>query len=507
MIDAALRRVLLKLGLIFIFCHRSAGSYGYSYPDCTYLKGNENSTHYGGRCFCYSSGTVIKWKDIWSTFQVRLIGDDGVRLVYPMETRNCREPDDVITLSRCLFDHYWPSSSTEENRLEIPLVDQDVCFMVKSKRASIQYTLEVSAKKLNRVHFGLFIIGVTLFYFAGTVCRSSLFYYSAGVSLGVISILIFLLFVLKNFIPKRGLFLMLFGASSSLSYLGFQQLLANWEEVISIYWREVLGYLLMSGFISFAVCYKRGPITDERTLVLMTWMLQIIAMGMIYHGITYPTACYAVLAVLLGLKFIPYLGTLLLATCSQTGRLLRSVKGLFGRRQPRARLLTEEEYREQGEAHTRASLEALRVHCTSPDFPAWDTVLRLRSPQRFASFLRGGSHLTPEESNTHDQQYGVGGAYYEGMLFPGQGRGAPSSRGAPQHGRGEDLSEDELEYYEPAQALPPPIPLHSPAPTPSLPASRAVALPPAYTPPVCPYPALPYTPHSDATMTEDLELF
>uniref|UniRef100_A0A0E9VJ19 Uncharacterized protein n=1 Tax=Anguilla anguilla TaxID=7936 RepID=A0A0E9VJ19_ANGAN len=39
MIDAALRRVLLKLGLIFIFCHRSAGSYGYSYPDCTYLKG------------------------------------------------------------------------------------------------------------------------------------------------------------------------------------------------------------------------------------------------------------------------------------------------------------------------------------------------------------------------------------------------------------------------------------------------------------------------------------
>uniref|UniRef100_A0A0E9VDB1 Uncharacterized protein n=1 Tax=Anguilla anguilla TaxID=7936 RepID=A0A0E9VDB1_ANGAN len=34
---------------------------------------------------------------------------------------------------------------------------------------------------------------------------------------------------------------MLFGSSSSLSYLGFQQLLANWEEVISIYWREVLG--------------------------------------------------------------------------------------------------------------------------------------------------------------------------------------------------------------------------------------------------------------------------
>ncbi|KAJ8351535.1 hypothetical protein SKAU_G00230110 [Synaphobranchus kaupii] len=484
--------------------------------DCTYLKGNENSTHYGGRCFCYSSGTVIKWKDIWSTFQVRVIGDDGVHLVYPMETQNCHEPDDIITLSKCTFKHYWPSSSTGEESLDIPLVDQDVCFMVKSKRASVQYTLQVSGKKLNRVHFSLFIIGVTLFYFAGAVCRSSLFYYSTGVSLGVISILIFLLFVLKDFIPKRGLFLMLFGASSSLSYLGFQQLLAHWEEVMSVYWREVLGYLLVSGFISFAVCYKRGPITDERTLLLMTWTMQIVAMGMVHHGITYPMASYALLACLLGLKCIPHLWKLLLATCRQTGRVLRSALGLFWRRRrPQARLLTEEEYREQGEVHTKASLEALREHCTSRDFPAWDTVLRLRSPQRFASFLRGGSHLTPGESRTHDQQYGLGGAYFEDMLYPGQGRGAPSSLGAPQHGGGDDLSEDELEYYQPGLLPPiplppiplPPIPRPSPSPAPSIPIRGSVSLLPAYTPPVCPYPALPYIPHSDATVTEDLEPF
>ncbi|XP_061089632.1 nuclear envelope integral membrane protein 2 isoform X2 [Conger conger] len=482
---------------------------------CTYLKANENSTHFGGRCFCYSSGTVIKWKDIWSSFQVHVIGEDGVHLVYPMETRNCREPEDVITLAKCLFDHYWPSSSTGEKSLDIPLVDQDVCFMVKSKRASVQYTLQVSGKRLNRVNFSLFITGLALFYFAGALCRSSLFYYSAGVSLGVISIFIFLLFVLKHFIPKRGVFLMLFGASSSLSYLGFQQLLANWEEVMSMYWREVLGYLLVSGFISFAVCYKRGPITDERTLALATWVLQIVAMAMMYHGITYPTAAYVVLAGLLGLKCLPYLYGLLLATCRQTGQVLRSGVGVLRKprwwRKPRVRLLTEEEYREQGEVHTRASLEALREHCTSADFPAWDTVLRLRAPQRFAGFLRGGSHLTPQESQTHDQQYGLGGAYYEGMIFPGQGRGPPAGRGAPQQGAGDDLSEEEQEYYEPTQAFPPPAPLRSPTPlrslAPSLPARSAIPLPPAYTPPACPYPALPYSPHSDATATEDLELF
>ncbi|KAJ8246646.1 hypothetical protein GJAV_G00253860 [Gymnothorax javanicus] len=473
--DGAVRRMLLKLGLLFFFCHRSEAIYGYSYADCTYLSGNEVSSHYGGRCFCYRSSAAIKWKDICSTYKVSIDGEDGVRLVYPMETRDCHRPDDFITLSMCLFEHYWPSSFTEEKSLDIPLIDQEVCFMVKSKRSSVKYTLQVSDKKLNRFYFGLFITGVTLFIFAGAVCRSSLFYYGAGVSLGVISIFIFLLLVLRNFIPNRGVFVILFGATSSLSYLGFQQLLANWEEVMSTYKREILGYLLASGFISFVVCYKKGPITDERTLNLMT---------------------------------------LLLAICRLIGWLLRSFLGLFGRprwwrRQPRVRLLTEEEYREQGEVHTRTALEGLREHCTRPDFPAWDTVLRLRSPQRFASFLRGDSHISPEESQSHDQQYGLGGAYFEGLIFPGQVSGQPPSRGAPQHGGGDDLSEDEQEYSE--APLTPPIPPHSLAPhrspAPSLPVGGAVPLPPAHTPQVFPYPALPYTPYSQTTDSEDLEPF
>ncbi|KAI1884862.1 hypothetical protein AGOR_G00214220 [Albula goreensis] len=480
MMHAAAGGVLPKIFVfIFIFCHYADASYGYSYADCTYLKGNEESTHYGGRCFCYSSGTVIKWKDIWSTFQVRVTGDDGVRLVYPMEAGNCLEPDNFITLSRCIYDHYWASSSTGEKSLDIPLVAQDVCFMVKSKRASVQYTLQVAGKKLNRVHFGLFISGAILFYFAGAVCRSPPFYYSAGVSLGMISIPVFILFLLKSFIPKRGLFL-LFGVSSSLSYMGLRHLLAHWDEVLALYWRELLGYLLMSCLISFAICYKRGPITDEKSLVLLTWTVQIVAMGMMYYGIT------------------------------QTGRLFRGGPGLF-RRRPQVPLLTEEEYREQGETYTRASLEALREHCTSAGFPAWDTVLRLRSPQRFAEFLRGGSHLSPGESQTHELQYGLGGTYFEDMIFSGNRGGAASVRGDFQHGSWGDVSQEELEYYEPALPAPspPPTPLPSPAPvrTPALPSSDSVSLPPMYELPMCPYPALTYTHHPEASMPEDLELF
>lgn len=46
------------------------------------------------------------------------------------------------------------------------------------------------------------------------------------------------------------------------------------------------------------------------------------------------------------------------------------------------RLLTEEEYRIQGEVETRKALEELREYCNSPDCSAWKTISRIQSPKR-----------------------------------------------------------------------------------------------------------------------------
>lgn len=40
---------------------------------------------------------------------------------------------------------------------------------------------------------------------------------------------------------KRGLFLLLFGAGSGLSYLGIQKLINERDEIMHMYWRELLG--------------------------------------------------------------------------------------------------------------------------------------------------------------------------------------------------------------------------------------------------------------------------
>lgn len=73
------------------------------------------------------------------------------------------------------------------------------------------------------------------------------------------------------------------------------------------------GYLLVSGFVSLAVCYRLGPVTSRRTLNAATWTLQAVGVVLACHGVTYAPVSWILLAVLLGLKILPLLFALFLA--------------------------------------------------------------------------------------------------------------------------------------------------------------------------------------------------
>lgn len=60
----------------------------------------------------------------------------------------------------------------------------------------------------------------------------------------------------------------------------------------------------------------------------------------------------------------------------------RKANRFFRSEEPEIRLLTEDEYREQGEAETVKALEELRGFCSSPKFPSWLAVVKLQSPQK-----------------------------------------------------------------------------------------------------------------------------
>uniref|UniRef100_A0A8C9FRK1 Nuclear envelope integral membrane protein 1 n=1 Tax=Pavo cristatus TaxID=9049 RepID=A0A8C9FRK1_PAVCR len=149
------------------------------------------------------------------------------------------------------------------------------------------------------------------------------------------------------------------------------------------------------GFVSFAVCYRYGPLENERSINLLSWALQLLGLALMYLGIQIrPIA----LALVLGNNW-----------CHSAGRRAQSAR--LGPSPPR--LLTEEEYRIQGEVETRRALEELRNYCRSPDFSAWTAVSRIQSPKRFAEFVGGASHLTASEVSFHEQEYGLGGVFLE----------------------------------------------------------------------------------------------
>lgn len=182
----------------------------------------------------------------------------------------------------------------------------------------------------------------------------------------------------------------------------------------------VLGYVLIVGLCSFAACYSHGPLADEGSRDLLMWTLRFFSLVLVYAGMATPLFAYAVVILLLFSSSLPYL--------QRAFSYLRwKMRPLFTTEPLVLRYLTDDEYREQTEAETARALEELRQACWRPDFPSWLAVSRLQAPKKFADFVLGASHLSPEEVNTHEKQYGLGGAFLEEQLFSLQTDSLPAS--------------------------------------------------------------------------------
>ncbi|XP_040510827.1 nuclear envelope integral membrane protein 1 isoform X4 [Gallus gallus] len=257
--------------------------------------------------------------------------------------------------------------------------------------------------------FLVFFLGLLLFFCGDMLSRSQLFFYSAGISIGLLASLLILIYVMSKAMPKKSpvYFLLVGGWSFSLYLL--QLVFKNLREICKSYWQYLLGYLLLMGFVSFGVCYRYGPLENERSINLLSWALQLLGLALMYLGIQIRPIALALVVIAVCTKNMDYP--------------LQWVYGVYKRVQSARlgpsppRLLTEEEYRIQGEVETRKALEELRNYCRSPDFSAWTAVSRIQSPKRFAEFVGGASHLTASEVSFHEQEYGLGGVFLEEQLF------------------------------------------------------------------------------------------
>ncbi|TSP79461.1 Nuclear envelope integral membrane protein 1 [Bagarius yarrelli] len=160
------------------------------------------------------------------------------------------------------------------------------------------------------------------------------------------------------------------------------------------------GYTAVVGFVSFAVCYRHGPLVEERSINILSWTLQIFGMLLIYSGTQVQQVALAIMVAAFCAKNLEYPVTMALILYKKLRPKLR------WKPEPR-RLLTEEEYQKQAEVETQKALEELRKQCSSPDFNTWKTV--------FADFIEGSPHLMSNEVSIHAQEYGS--SLFEDELF------------------------------------------------------------------------------------------
>uniref|UniRef100_A0A8C7DYS5 Nuclear envelope integral membrane protein 2 n=1 Tax=Naja naja TaxID=35670 RepID=A0A8C7DYS5_NAJNA len=328
-------------------------------------------------------------------------------VMYIPDEHECQHSEHFLDFLKCLISNIWQPSVSNQT---IMIVDQYVgktCFRIKPTN-KVLFTVSVQQK--SDIHVFL-------------PNRSNIFYYCAGIAFGIFIPLVFLVFMLKRFIPKLSTFWILMSGCwfSSLYMLYVSREKLKWMWNNSTYY--ILGYILSVGLISFAICKKRGPLGSEQSMDLLMWMLHVKGLVLIHFGVAIPQVAYAVTIAMLCTKFLHYP---LQASC-YVGK---KAAQYFHPEKLEPRYLTEDEYREQGETETVKALEELRIFCRNPTFPSWVAVVRLQSPQKFANFVLGSPHVSAEEMTAHEAQYGIGGVLLEQQLFHPETEAEPEPRNA-----------------------------------------------------------------------------
>ena len=140
----------------------------------------------------------------------------------------------------------------------------------------------------------------------------------------------------------------------------------------------VLGYLLLTGAVSFAMCYRMGPVENPRSLNLIQWTLQFVALALIFCSSYHQAASLTIVLVILLWEVIP-----------AKWKTRMQVEYQLKIRKPKPKLLSEQEYLDQTQESTRKALKELREFCKSPKCDPWKVTSRLASPTRFAEFVAG----------------------------------------------------------------------------------------------------------------------
>ncbi|XP_022919466.1 nuclear envelope integral membrane protein-like [Onthophagus taurus] len=256
------------------------------------------------------------------------------------------------------------------------------CVGIYSKE---KYAVQLNVLRIDYCKVLSLIFGVILFVSASKLSKNQFFYYLCGISLGVCASFLILVYFISKLFPKKPFMYGVVIGGWTLGVYLLQMLWDNVRVIMTFYRTYLLWYIVITGFISFVVCYRFGPITNTRTQNIIKWFLQLLSLILIFNSSEFHEASMGQIVILLVVYNFPK---------SWVSKSKTYWKRKFP---PRVRLLSNDEYYDQGVKHTAKALNELREFCSSPDCNQWKTALKLQDVKRFASFIEGNSHLSDAE--------------------------------------------------------------------------------------------------------------
>ncbi|KPJ05984.1 Myosin-VI [Papilio machaon] len=256
------------------------------------------------------------------------------------------------------------------------------CMAIDTKH---RHSIELHIQRVDMWRVLLMALGLVLIFSSKALSGNPVFFYVCGVLVGVSASFLLLVYYFSKLLSRKTLtYGILIGGWTVGVYL-IRQAWENVQSILMSYQVYMFYYTLIVTFVSFVVCYRIGPPKNQRSKNLVMWTLQVIGAIMIFFSSQYREASTMVCVLALCIKYFP-----------QTW--LYRVQAYWRRKfPPQRRLLTSEEYYEEGARETKRALDNLRQYCSSPDCKQWSVIMKISDAKRFASFVEGNSHLSDDE--------------------------------------------------------------------------------------------------------------
>ncbi|XP_058796641.1 nuclear envelope integral membrane protein isoform X2 [Phymastichus coffea] len=235
----------------------------------------------GLRIFCHNANSkniIHVWKTVIMSLKTNLETYELYEGRHPHEVEEKHEDN----------QKYWRFNlfSTKKNKqFRInPFEDSCIGVYMNPQLNQFQYTMVITKNNLDSWQITMLVLGIFFVWFAQALSRNKLFYYVCSIIVGVALSILILIYFMGKLLPKGKFMYLMMATGYTMSFYVVQMLYDNAQLIAMQHWNYVMYYILTTSLISFAICYRFGPVTNNRTKNIIEWILKLFGLVLVYHS-------------------------------------------------------------------------------------------------------------------------------------------------------------------------------------------------------------------------------